>query len=170
MTRWAIGSSIARIRHPVPYLHKAKQLLGAILCNDLEHRDTPGALCLPYNLQENPHPSLLRNRGGKAGDPIPGRRKTGSDGDGHSSDQQSEANTARSQITINIFVDAWGVSSRNKDKEKKRGDGYEPSGTVALRQTHGMGSGQKEPSRLPYLRTTNQLFSSTIQLRRCLGT
>jgi len=53
------------------YKASAKQLLGAILCNDLEHRDTPGALCLPYNLQENPHPSLLRNREGtKRGTPY----------------------------------------------------------------------------------------------------
>lgn len=53
------------------YKTSAKQLLGAILCNDLEHRDTPGALCLPYNLQENPHPFLLRNREGtKRGTPY----------------------------------------------------------------------------------------------------
>ena len=65
-----LGRSRSRLRL-MRYKASAKQLLGAILCNDLEHRDTPGALCLPYNLQENPHPSLLRNREGtKRGTPY----------------------------------------------------------------------------------------------------
>lgn len=71
------------------YKASAKQLLGAILCNDLEHRDTP-VLFVYHTTSKKPPPLSAKEQGGdKAGDPIPGRRKTGSDGDGHSNDHQS---------------------------------------------------------------------------------
>ena len=73
------------------YKASAKQLLGAILCNDLEHRETPRCSLFAIQPPRKPPPLSAKEQGGdKAGDPIPGRRKTGSDGDGHSNDHQSK--------------------------------------------------------------------------------
>lgn len=68
----------------------AKQLLGAILCNDKEHRDTPGALCYVITLQKNPHPSLLARERGSNGGLLPLPDRDGWYGRGHSSTKQSE--------------------------------------------------------------------------------
>ena len=92
-----LGRSRSRLRL-MRYKASAKQLLGAILCNDLEHRDIPGALCLPYNLQENPHPSLLRNREGtKRGTPYRDGGRPGAMGMGTATTIRARQHSAQDQ-------------------------------------------------------------------------
>lgn len=83
------------------YKASAKQLLGAILCNDREHRETPRCSLFAIQPPRKPPPLSAKEQGGdKAGDPIPGRRKTGSDGDGHSNDHQSETTLSTGSETV----------------------------------------------------------------------
>ena len=147
------------------YKASAKQLLEPIThCNDLGHRDTPGALCYVITLQKNPHPSLLARERGSNGGLIPLPDRDGWDGRGHSSTKQSEGKAKHRATSREIKRHRMGVSTQKQGQGKNRGDGYESIKSLALCQTDGMGSGSKAEERLPHMQSTNQLFFATIQL------
>jgi len=85
-----LGRSRSRLRL-MRYKHRLNSCLEQSSATTESIGRHPGALCLPYNLQENPHPSLLRSREGtKRGTPYRDGGRPGHGWDGHSNDHQSK--------------------------------------------------------------------------------